>query len=239
MRAPLALAVGLLFAGCDALTDDGPAGAEVDAVALFDYTPGPDSLSVLGPGRTPPFRRAPATPRAVEMRVVSDSGPGTHTGRRVEWRDPGAGPLPSRFSEARLPLSGARIDVSDDGLTETVPHDCPDLGLWRVRATAGGSGGSGSAGPLTFVRVPRAAEGPIDVWADCARSPLHYRAVRVEAVTVPAGTFEAVVIEGPAHPDGSGATGIEWWSWEVGLVRYDALRYDGVLQGRFVRAAGS
>jgi hypothetical protein len=61
----------------------------------------------------------------------------------------------------------------------------------------------------------------------------------VETVTVPAGTFEAVVIEGPAHPDGSGATGIEWWSWEVGLVRYDALRYDGVLQGRFVRAAGS
>jgi hypothetical protein len=165
------------------------------------------------------------------MHVVADRGPGSTTGARVVWRDPGGGPLPFRFQhEARLPLSGARIDVSADGLKETVAHDCPDLGL-RVRSAA-------EASPLTFVRVPRQAPEALDVWADCARSPLHYRAVRVEAVTVPAGTFEAVVVEGPAHPDGSGATGVEWWSWEVGLVRYDALRYDGVLQGRFVRAAG-
>lgn len=76
------------------------------------------------------------------------------------------------------------------------------------------------------------------MWGECTQSPLFYRAVRVEMVTVPAGTFEAIVIEGPAHPDGHGPLGVEWWSWEVGLVRYDALRYDGVLQGRFERSAG-
>lgn len=234
MRSVLAaLLLAPLVAGCDALADDGPAWAVVGEVATFDYEPGPDSLSVLGPGRTPPFRREPATSRAVEMHVVADRGPGTHTGRRVEWRDPGAGPLPSRFQhEARLPLSDARIDATGAGLTVTVPHDCPDPGLRRPQSTT-------EAGPLTFVRVPRAAVGALDVWGDCARSPLFYRAVRTETVTVPAGTFEAVVIEGPGHPDGTGPTGIEWWSWEVGLVRYDALRYDGVVQGRFVRSAGA
>lgn len=231
MRLALVL-LAALATGCDAF-DDGPAWTQVGAVATFDYVPGPDSLLVLGPGQTPPWRRAPSTPRAVEMHVVADGGPGTHTGARVEWRDPGAGPLPSRFQyEARLPLSNARIDATVEGLTVTVPHDCPIRGLWRVRTTA-------EAGPLTFVRVPRAAVGPIDVWGDCTRSPLYYRAVRTEAVTVPAGTFEAVVIEGPAHPDGQGPLGVEWWSWEVGLVRYDALRYDGVLRGRFVRSAGA
>ncbi|PAP76529.1 hypothetical protein [Rubrivirga marina] len=230
MRASLVALLLLSIAGCDLVSDDGPAWTEVGAVATFDYTPGPDSLSVLGPGRTPPFRRAPATPRAVEMHVVADGGPGTSTGRRVAWRDPGADSPLSRFAEAGLPLSDARVDVSSEGLTVTVPHDCPDLGLWRVRSTA-------EAGPVTFVRVPREAAGALDVWGDCTQSPLHYRAVRVETVTVPAGTFEAVVIEGPAHPDGTGALGVEWWSWEAGLVRYDALRYDGVLQGRFVRSA--
>lgn len=218
----------LALAGCDAFSADGPGWSQVGAVAAFDYSPGPDSLSVLGPGREPPFRRAPSATRTVEM-VVVEGDRGDYTDRRIRWRDLGAPGATSRFqSEARLPLADARIDVSGDGLTVTVAHDCPDLGL---RTTAG-------AGPLTFVRVPRAAPQTLDVWGECTRSPLYYRAVRVETVTVPAGTFEAVVIEGPAHPDGTGPTGREWWSWEVGLVRYDALRYDGVLQGRFERSAG-
>ena len=229
MRPALLLAL-LLVAGCDAVSGDGgPAWAEVGATATFDYVPGPDSLSVLGPGGEPPFRRAPAVARAVEMRVV-EAERGAYTDRQVRWVDPGSRDGRSRFThEARLPLEGDDVDVDQDGLRVTVAHDCPDVGLRR----AGGAGG-----PLTFVRVPRAAGAALDVWGDCTRSPLSYRAVRTERVTVPAGTFEAVVVEGPAHPDGSGPLGVEWWSWEAGLVRYDALRYDGVLQGRFERSAG-
>ncbi len=228
MRFVLALAVLLAVAGCDAFSDDGPAWTEVGAVATFDYTPGPDSLSVLGPGRTPPFRRAPATARAVEMRVVR-ADRWDYTDRRVEWGDPGGPDGLSRF-DTGLPMRGDDVEIGADGLTVTVAHDCPDLGLRRP-------GSAESSGPLTFTRVPRAASGAFDVWGDCTRNPLFYRAVRTERVTVPAGTFEAVVIEGPAQPDGTGAGGVEWWSWEVGLVRYDVLRYDGVLQGRFERSA--
>lgn len=218
----------LTLAGCDALSDSDPEWARVGAAATFDYTPGADSLSVLGLGGEPPFSRAASTPRAVTMRVVA-ADRGDYTDRRIRWHDVGASGQPSRFRyEARLPLADERVGVDEDGLTGTVVHDCPDIGLRTTSA----------AGPLTFLRVPRAAPRALEVWSDCSRSPLYYRAVRVETVTVPAGTFEAVVIEGPAHPDGSGAVGIEWWSWEAGLVRYDALRYDGVLQGRFERSSG-
>ena len=230
MRPALALALLVALAGCDALAgDDAPAWARVGAVATFDYAPGADSLFVLGPGREPPFRRAPAAERAVEMRVVG-ADRWAYTDRQVRWADPGSRDGLSRFThEARLPLEGDDVDVGPHGLRVTVAHDCPDIGLRRP---------GGAGGPLTFVRVPREAGAALDVWGDCTRSPLHYRAVRTERVTVPAGTFECVVVEGPAHPDGQGALGVEWWSWEVGLVRYDVLRYDGVLQGRFVRSAG-
>lgn len=215
----LALAALVAVAsGCDAFGDDGPAWTQAGAVATFDYAPGPDSLFVLGPGREPPFRRAPTTERAVEMRIV-DADRTAYTDRQVRWTDPGH--PSSRFTyEARLPLSGDDIDVGPDGLRVTVAHDCPYIGLRRT---------GGSSGPLTFVRVPRTL-GPLDVWTDCSRSSLAYEAVRTETITVPAGTFEAVVVEGPGV--------VEWWSWEAGLVRLDVVRYDGVLQGRFVRSTG-
>ncbi len=217
----------LLLAGCDAGSGDGPAWAQPGAVATFDYEPGPDTLSVTGPGRALPFGRPASLARAVEMRIT-DSGRYGYTGRGVRWSDVGFPSAESRFdSEARLPLRGQDIGASADGLTVTVLHDCPDPGLRRASPD----------GPLTFLRVPTRASGALDVWGDCSRSPLYYRAVRAERVTVPAGTFDTVVIEGPTLPNAEGALGVEYWSEEVGLVRYEASRYDGVLQARFSRSA--
>lgn len=216
MRAALALLA--LLAGCDFAAESGPAWTEVGAVATFDYAPGPDSLFALGAGFAPPYARAASAARAVEMRVAA-SGDWRRTDRHVEWADPGE-TGGSRFEgEVRLPLDDDDVDVTDDGLRVTTAYQCVGNGWF-----------GGSSGSVAFVRVPRTT-GRIQTYTSCSNGPgALLEAARIETVTVPAGTFEAVVIEAFDQT--------EWWSWEAGLVRLDVVNDEGALRGRFVRSAG-
>lgn len=215
-RAPVLLAV-LVLTGCDLFTEADPLWTEPGAVATFDYEPGPTPLLTRQSGEVAP---EPAGERVVSM-LVTEADRWEKADREVVWREPSdLGGYTTRFRNpgVSFPLDDDVFDLSDDGLRVVVAHQCTGNG-WT-------GGGSGS---LAWVRVPRTS-GTILPWGNCSREPgTGYPATASVTVTVPAGTFETVRIE---HWDG-----VEYWNWEVGLVRYDVLRYDGEPQGRFVRSA--
>ncbi len=215
LRPTLGLALLLAVAGCDAFSDDGPAWAQPGTVATFDYLSGPDSLHTYGP-----FRAIPDTPAAVRMTTVRASDRGRKSDRYVVWESPGYEGYRTPFaSELTFPLDDEDIKLGEDGLMVVVPHDCTGNGWF-----------GGSSGALAYVRVPRRA-GTLQAYGHCSNEPAApFPATGPEAVTVPAGTFQAIRIERGRQ--------VEWWSWEVGLVRLDVFGYEDELQGRFVRSAG-
>jgi len=219
MRALTALAALVLIAGCDAFSGGGPAWAEAGAVAAFDYTPGPDSLWAFGPGNEPPYRRAAAADRAVVMRI--DAGESHEPAdRRVTWGEPSDGSRSRFVSDVRFPLDHASIEVKGDGL--------------RIVRHTGCGGGliGGTRGTTSVLRVPKVT-GLLQEVGDCPTGPGRtLESARFETVTVPAGTFEVVVIEDPHYDQ------VEYWSWDAGLVRLDVFNGEGALRGRFVRSAG-
>lgn len=79
---------------------------------------------------------------------------------------------------------------------------------------------------------------------DCTGAVGGEFAVRgTESVTVPAGTFEALVLVGEPRiygdPRDAGDRTVEYWAGTEGLVRADLLNGDGVLRGSLVRASES
>ncbi|WP_412062409.1 hypothetical protein [Rubrivirga sp. IMCC45206] len=231
MRVALLLAL-LAVAGCDAFggTPD-PAWTEAGAVAVFDYTPGPDSIYTWGVAAEGTYAAVPATPRALEMRIVA-SPDWRRTDRYVDWRDTAAPDFTlSQFQSVfELPLDDADVEVADDGLAVVVDVDC----------SGGGWVSGGSSGRLAFIRVPNRA-GTVQDINNCGHSGAltgpTFPATGPESVTVPAGTFSAIRIETPVvgYP---GGTAVEWWSWDAGLVRLDVVGPEGGLRGRFERSAG-
>lgn len=230
MRALLALIALVAVAGCDAFGDSAPAWTEAGAVAVFDYTPGPDSIYTWGVAAEGTFAAVPATPRALEMRMVA-SPDWRRTDRYVDWRDTAAPEFTlSQFQSVfELPLDEDDVEVADDGLAVVVDVDCSGEG-WLI----GGSGGR-----LAFIRVPN-RPGTVQAFGNCGRSGAltgpTYPATGPEPVTVPAGTFSAIRVETEVvgYP---GGTAVEYWSWEAGLVRLDVVGPEGVLRGRFERSA--
>ncbi len=231
MRSPLALLLLVALAGCDIASDSAPAWTEAGAVAVFDYTPGPDSIYTWGVAAEGTYAAVPATRRVLEMRMVA-SPDWRRTDRHVDWRDTAAPEFAlSQFQSVfELPLDEDDVEVADDGLAVVVDVDC----------SGGGWVSGGSRGRLAFIRVPNRA-GTVQEFGDCSRSgdltgPT-FPATGPESVTVPAGTFSAIRVETAvaAYPGGSA---IEWWSWEAGLVRLDVVGPEGVLRGRFERSAG-
>lgn len=231
MRAlPLLLAL-VALAGCDAFGPDAPAWAAPGAVAVFDYAPGPDSIYANGTAGAGTYAAVPATPRALAMRVVA-SPEGYRTDRHVEWGDPavpGHGPTPFASAGIALPLNDDSVEMAADGLAVVVDVDCAE----------GGWVGGGTRGRLAFIRVPNRA-GTLQEFGNCERSgdltgPT-FPATGPEPVTVPAGTFEAIRIETPVYGY-PGGTAVEYWSWDVGLVRLDIVNPEGALRGRFERSA--
>ena len=229
MLRALSLLTFIAVAGCDAFSEADPAWTRAGAVATFDYAPGPDSLKTHGPVPQPLYRAVPAGERALEMVVVASAN-WRRTDRHVEWRDAGASahPYPQFHPDVPLPLFDDDIEVVEDGVAVVVDVDC----------YGGGWLGGGSSGRLSYVRVPNQA-GTVQTYGNCERSSdlttVTSSASGPETVTVPAGTFSAIRVESPIY---AGGTLVEWWSWEVGLVRLDALNEAGVLRGRFVRSAG-
>ncbi|MGB3541448.1 hypothetical protein [Rubrivirga sp.] len=221
------LVILLVLSGCDALGDSDPAWTEAGAVALFDYEPGPDSLrAFVFDGVDGEHLRLPSRPRGFEMTVVA-SPDWRWTDRYVSWKQAGAtgGAFTSFSTEISLPLEDENIEVVEVGLAVVKSVDCS--GGWF----------SGSSGRLSFVRVPNQS-GTVEEFANCQRSydleGQTYPATGPETVTVPAGTFSVIRVERPVY---SGGKTVEFWSWEAGLVRLDAVSPDGTLRGRFVRSA--
>ncbi len=210
MRALSLVAVLLTFAGCDTAVDSA-AWYDAGTVATFDYQAGDVPLARAN------LEPIPSAERAVVMSFDEQSFcPGATC---VQWFVAGQQQIASQEFSTSFPLQDATVRETETGLGIVYPARCS------------GSYVQGPQGSVTLTRVPRT---PSDIYTltpcrtfEEPRLALSSRGR--ETIVTPAGTFDTVVLD-------SGDS-VEFWNWDVGLVRVDLLTGEGQLRGRFVRSA--
>jgi hypothetical protein len=220
----LALTFALGLTACDSGTsDDGWAGP--GARLTFAYVSGPDPILAFGSAEA--FQ---ATPGAAVLQVERN-GATADGDLFVTWAFPHA-PASLPYAEAypvrsafRLPLLDTAADVAPYSVSVYASADCNPY--------------DGSSGAATReVRVPppgtpvgspvllRACDGEVGT-TFIVREP--------QRVTVPAGTFDALVLAGERNAAGDRT--VEFWAGPDGLVRVDLENEAGVLRGSLVLAS--
>lgn len=219
-----ALLLVLGLSACDSASGGDGGWAAPGSRRTFDYVPGADPVLAFDSAEA-----FPATPGAAVLQVERNEGT-AEGGLAVSWAFPTA-PATLPYAEAypirqafRLPLLDEAVDVGGAAVSVYASTDCNPY-----------DGPSGSA--VREVRVPAsAAVGSVVRLTACEGIPAATFTVREpQRVTVPAGTFDALVLAG--EPNSEGDRTVEFWAGRDGLVRVDVENEAGVLRGRLVLAS--